>query len=122
MVAILHVTICIPTRWLAGKTQELAQFQFGVWDTGQIVDLMEETFENIANDGERRLDEQFMMNICEPIVNQIDPFAEYLECIFEKKVAHELCTRDKHMKWLSFEELQAELFFPTCNHVRQTHD
>ena len=51
------------------QTQELAEFQFGVWDMGQIVDLMEDAFEKNANDGERLLDEQFMMNIFEPIEN-----------------------------------------------------
>ena len=86
VLAILHVAICIPTRWLAGKTQELAEFQFGVRNMGRIpVNLMEDTFEEIANDGERLLDKQFTMNIFEPIVNQVDPFAEYLEYIFEKK-------------------------------------
>ena len=83
---------------------------------------MEDAFEKIANDGERMLDEQLMMHIFEPIVNQVDPFAEYLEYIFEKKEAHELCTRGKLDKWLPFDELRAELFFPTRNYVRQTHD
>ena len=62
------------------------------------------------------------MNIFEPIVNQVDPFAKYLEYTFEKNEAHELCTRGKCDKWLPFAELQAQLFFPTCNYVRQTHD
>ena len=30
VLSILHIAICIPTRWLAGKTQELAEFRFGV--------------------------------------------------------------------------------------------
>jgi hypothetical protein len=63
-----------------------------------------------------------MMNIFEPIVNQVDPFAEYLEYIFEKKEAPELCIRDTRDKWLPFNELQAELFFLTHNYTRQTHD
>ena len=47
VLAILHVAICIPTRWLADKTQELAKFQFGVRDMGRIVDLMEDSFEKM---------------------------------------------------------------------------
>jgi hypothetical protein len=38
VLAILHVAICIPTRWLAGKTQELTEFQFGVRDMGRTID------------------------------------------------------------------------------------
>ncbi len=86
----MHIAICIPTRWLAGKTQELGGFQFGVWDMGRMVDLMEDAFEKNACDGEMLLNEEFMMNIFQPIVNQVEPFAEYLEFIFEKKVAHAL--------------------------------
>jgi hypothetical protein len=90
VLAILHIAICIPTRWLAGKTQELAGFQFGVRDMGQKVDLIEDAFGKIACDGEMLLNEDFMMSIFQPIINQVKPFAEILEFIFEKKVAHAL--------------------------------
>jgi hypothetical protein len=83
---------------------------------------MEDAFEKIARDGERMLDEQFMMNIFEPIVNQVEPFSQYLEYAFKKKEAREHCTQNKHDKRLPFDELQAELFYPTCNYVRQSHD
>ncbi len=82
----LHVAICIPARWLADKTQELAEFQFGVWDTGRTIDLIEVAFEKILSDGERMLDEQFMMNIFEPIVNQVEPFAQYLEYTIKRRL------------------------------------
>ncbi len=49
VLAILHVAICIPTRWLAGKTQELTEFQFGVWDMGRTIDLMEDALEKNCN-------------------------------------------------------------------------
>ena len=88
---------------------------------GRTVDLMEEAFEKIANDGELILDEEFMMNIFEPIVDQVEPFAEYLEFIFENKEGNALGSRDKADKWFPFDELRAELFFPTRNYVRQTH-
>ncbi len=57
---------------------------------GQTVDLMKDAFEKIACDREMLLNEEFMMNIFQPIVNQVEPFAKYLEFIFEKKVAHAL--------------------------------
>ncbi len=82
VLAILHVAICIPTRWLAGKTQKLTGFQLGVWVMGRTIDLMEDAFEKIAIDGERMLDEQFMMNIFEQIVNQVEPFAQSLPGIY----------------------------------------
>jgi hypothetical protein len=54
-------------------------------------------------------------------VDQVEPFAEYLEFIFENKEGHALGSREKANNWLPFDELHAELFFPTRNYVRQTH-
>jgi hypothetical protein len=88
---------------------------------GRTVDLMEEAFEKIANDGEMMLDKEFMMNIFEPIADQVEPFAEYLEFIFENKEGHALGSREKVDKWLPFDELHAELLFPTQNYACQTH-
>jgi hypothetical protein len=62
-----------------------------------------------------------MMNIFEPIVDQVEPFAEYLEFIIENKEGHALGSREKANKWLPFDELRAELFFPTRTYVCQTH-
>jgi hypothetical protein len=62
---------------------------------GRTIDLMEEAFEKIANDGQMMLDNEFMMNIFEPIVDQVEPFAEYLEFIFENKEGHVLGSREK---------------------------
>ncbi len=88
---------------------------------GRTVDLMEEAFEKIANEGVMMLDKEFMMNIFEPIVDQVEPFLEYLEFTFENKEGHALGSREKADKWLPFDELRAELFFPTWNYVRQIH-
>ncbi len=88
---------------------------------GQTVDLMEEAFEKIANDGEMMLDKEFIMNMFEPIVDQVEPFAEYLEFTFENKEGHALGSREKAIKWLPFDELRTELFFPSRNYVCQTH-
>jgi hypothetical protein len=71
VLTILHIATCITTRWLAGKTQELAEFQFGVRDMGRTVDLMKEAFEKIASDGEIMLGKEFMLNIFEPIVDHL---------------------------------------------------
>jgi hypothetical protein len=67
------------------------------------------------------LDNEFMMNIFEPIVDQAEPFSEYLEFIFENKEGHALGSRKTAELWLPFDELHAKLFFPTWNYVCQTH-
>jgi hypothetical protein len=88
---------------------------------GRTVGLMEDAFEKKPCDGEMLLNEDFMMSIFQPIINQVKPFAEYLEFIFEKKEAHAIGSRDNNDDWLPFDELHAELFFPSRNYVCQTH-
>ncbi len=58
---------------------------FGVFNMGGTVDLMESAFETIALDGSLLLDDNFMKNIFKSIVNKKDAFAGYLQYIFEKK-------------------------------------
>ncbi len=54
-------------------------------------------------------------------MDQVEPFAEYLEFIFENKEGHVHGSREKADRWLPFDELRTELFFPTQNYVHQTH-
>ena len=46
-----------------GNTEDLANHDFGYFDMGRVLDLMEDAFIKIADDGELFLDEEFMMNI-----------------------------------------------------------
>ena len=40
VLSILHISVCLPTRWLAGNTQNLANYDFGYYDMGSAQDLM----------------------------------------------------------------------------------
>ena len=85
VLAIVHVALTMPTWQLAGKTQDLATYDWGVADMGLSVDLMEAAFLEVSEDGENMLDEEFMMNIFKPIANKVKPFEDYLTMIFEAK-------------------------------------
>jgi hypothetical protein len=41
VLSMLHIAICLPTQWLAGKTHKLAEYGFGYYDMGEALDLME---------------------------------------------------------------------------------
>ena len=45
---------------------------------GQALDLMEDVFVQIKNNGEMLLNEEFMMNIYQPLAEQVEPFQDYL--------------------------------------------
>ena len=44
---ILHMTIVIPLRWLAGKCEHLSKWEFGITDMPDGVDLMDKAFAKI---------------------------------------------------------------------------
>ena len=52
---------------------------------GRALDLLEDAFEKIRDNGELLLDEEFMMNIFNDLSEQIKPFNDYLEYIFNEK-------------------------------------
>ncbi len=76
VLAILHTSVCIPTLWFFGHCQELKDSDFGVFYMGHSV-----AFERIALNGSP--DEEFLMNIFDPIVTELDNFVSYIQCIFE---------------------------------------
>ena len=49
------------------------------------VDLMDKAFYEINKDGILMLDDDFMMNIFEPLAKKIKPFKDYLTYIFEER-------------------------------------
>ena len=51
----------------------------------KVVDLMEKTFSEITKDKNLMLDDDFMMNIFEPMAKKIKTFKEYLTYKFEER-------------------------------------
>ena len=82
---ILHVSSCIPMRWLAGNCGNLEEYGFGVADMPMSLDLMDDAFELVSIDGNILLDEDFMMGIFDTLVRTMLPFEEYLDYMFDKK-------------------------------------
>ena len=63
VLAILHMTIVIPLRWLAGKCEHLSKWEFGITDMPDVVDLMDKAFAKIQRDGKKIMDHTFMFGI-----------------------------------------------------------
>lgn len=122
VLAILHVSVTIPHRWLSGKCGDFSEHDFGLYDMGLTVDLLEDAFSQIENDGKLILNEEFMMNIFCPIMDKIPPFQEYLQHMFEEKRTFALGSRKDNDRWLPFDELIAELFYPSVDYIRQSNE
>ena len=114
VLSILHIAICLPTRWLAGNVKDLGQYGFSYYDMGSVLDLMEDRFEEISSDGSLMMNEDYMMDMFSSIAINVDPFAEHLEFMFTEKQSKPVagCKSDDE-NILPYDELQAELFYPS---------
>lgn len=82
---------------------------------------MEVAFEKIAKDVTLLLDKDFMMNIFAPISQNVGDFKKHLDHIFGEKQSFAFGTCNDDEKWLPFDELRAQLFYPTSRYICQTH-
>jgi hypothetical protein len=120
---IMHIAICLPMRWLTGNSEKLAEFDFSALDMNKALSLLESAMEEVAEDGELFLDEFFMMNIFSELTDVIDPLYDYLAYMFEEKMSIPAGgSRKEEDKFHPFNELRAEVFYPTRSDVRQSHD
>jgi hypothetical protein len=120
--SILHIAICLPARWLAGKTHELKDYNFGYYDMGKALDLMERAFKSILNNGCLIYDQDFMMDsIFAKISKTVDPFREYLNYMWEEKGGYRV-DGNQDDKVLQVDELRAALFHHSRADIMQTDD
>ena len=70
---VLHIAICLPTRWLAGIVKDVGYYGFS-YDMGSVLDLMEDRFEEILNDGSLMMNEDYMMDMFSSIPIKVGPF------------------------------------------------
>jgi hypothetical protein len=121
VLSILHISVCLPTRWLTGNTHELATYNFGMHDMARVADMLEKAMEVVVSDGSKFLDEDFIMNIFQDITKQVDPFKDYLAFIFEEKQSYPVGSRSEEDAVLPFDQLRAELFYPERDENRKSY-
>ena len=114
VLSILHISICLQTNWLSGNVEEIAEWDFGVLDMGDVVDTLKVAMEEIAGDGKLMLNEDLIVNIFSKFQEKIDPFNKYFTYIFEKKLSNPIgWMTSVDNKVIPFNLLRAELFYPT---------
>ena len=139
--AILHYTICLPMRFLAGNSHSIGAQGYD-WSTrsmGNAIDALEEAMIEIETDGSKLLSEDFMGNIFSNIYNYgpLEPLTEFMTFMFGKWIVSSCyptvvanppltcifsnmlpSTEEKQTpnidgsKVLPFDQLKAELFYP----------
>ena len=119
LLSILHISVCIPMRWFAGKTHELSTYNWGPMSMGRTLDTLESKMQEISSKPTLILDEKFMMGIFDEFSNELPPFKEYLCLLFEKKQMS-VVARKSGTKVVHFDHLRRQLFSPARKTDRDT--
>ena len=74
--SIVHILICLPTRWLAANYRKLSSHNMYVRSMGRIEYVLEGELGYILSDGRIFLYDDFMMKVFQ-LHNEIHPFQLY---------------------------------------------
>ena len=113
--SIIHLTIIMPLRWLAGNSHKLAEFDWSERKMGISADLLERAMAKVAEGsdefrpGELMLSQSFMTSIFDDIVNELLPFKKYLSYMYESK---QMALAGSSIKEHQYSRLREELFSP----------
>ena len=111
--SIFHLSIIMPMRWLAAKTHELAEYDWGYISMGKVLDRLKEHLEGIVENPELIHDESFMMGLMDDFSDELPPLKQYLTHIFEEKTTRYFACPASAPKAVPMNEIRRELFFPT---------
>ena len=109
--SILYISVIFPMRWLAGKTPELAEYNWGPVSMGRALDTLHEKMNEIIEKPDLILDKDFMMNIFKEYIDELPPFKKYWDFMFNKKQMA-VVSRKSGAKVLHLTKLRDELFSP----------
>ena len=119
--AILHYSINLPMRWLAGKTHTLAEYDWSMRKMGTAIDRLHDALVEIEKDGKKIVNEKFMLNIFKPLA--LKPLDEYMKFIFENKnsptTSNEKSSSRRNVTAMG-KYIRQELFHPTREENKAT--
>ena len=76
LLSILHISACMPIRWLVGKTNELKECGWGPMSMGRVIDTLEAKMKIITRNPENFLEKKYMMNMFEEYRSKLPPLKE----------------------------------------------
>ena len=118
LLAIMHIAICMPLRFLMGKTHEWAEeFDWGVVELGEALDCWYDAMVHLNEKPEDYLNKDYMLGIFDSIKPKLRPFEEYLDFMFEEKMTASVGGKEALMS-----KLRDELFDPELEANQQSTD
>eukprot|EP00956_Cyclotella_meneghiniana_P023299 scaffold45195_cov78-Cyclotella_meneghiniana.AAC.1 len=112
LLSIIHLSISMPFRYLAGKSHQFRKHGWGAADMSRVIDTLYSKLEDIKESPSLILDETFMMNIFEEYRNELPPFKEYWELMYHRKQMRVVCRTDG-TSVVHYNRIRHRLFHPT---------
>ncbi len=75
----------MPFRFLAAKAHEFKEHDWGAADMSRVIDTLYYKLQELQENPSLILDENFMMNIFEEYQNELPPFKENWDLMYNKK-------------------------------------
>ena len=75
----------MPFHYLAGKAHEFKKYEWGAADMSRVVDTLYCKLNELKTNPDLILDDTFMMNIFSEYHNELPPFNEYWDLIYNRK-------------------------------------
>jgi hypothetical protein len=118
LLSILHISVCMPFCWLAGKTHKLKDHGkdhgWGAMSMSCVIDTLYHKMNELYLSPELIQDKSFMMNIFSEYLKELEPFKIYREITFEKKQMSVIVQSCKDgSKVVHMAKLRNELFLPS---------
>ena len=126
LLSIFHISVCMPFRWLAGKTHELRDFGsdvgWGAMSMSRVIDTLYDKMNKLYTTPSLIVDDEFMMGIFNEYVEELPPFQDYWNLTFKKKQMSVVArSRKDGTKVVHMAMLRNELFSPlTPTNIKTT--
>ena len=112
LLSIIHISVCMPFRWLAGKTHRLKEYKnWGPLSMAQVIDTHREKMNAISEKPELILNEQFMIDIFKEYCEELPLFQVYWDEVFNKKQMS-VVARRLGSKVVQLADIKKSLFKP----------
>eukprot|EP00956_Cyclotella_meneghiniana_P045382 scaffold365624_cov146-Cyclotella_meneghiniana.AAC.1 len=102
----------MPFRYLAGKSHQFRKHGWGAADMSRVIDTLYSKLEDIKESPSLILDETFMMNIFEDYRNELPPFQEYWDLMYNRKQMRVVCRTDG-TSVVHYNRIRHRLFHPS---------
>ena len=112
LLSIIHLSISMPFRYLAGKSHQFRKYGWGAADMSLVIDTLYSKLQDLQDNPSLILDESFMMNIFEEYRDKLPPFKEYWEMMYQRKQM-KVVSRTDGTSVVHYNRIRNRLFNPT---------